>query len=110
MVGVAMSDLKLIGQKIKQIRKKRKISQEKLAEMVSMNHRSIVRLENAQTMPTLETLQKISKVLNVEIVDFFKTEYLESREDIIKKIVDYLTNASDAEVKTFYKAVYTFFN
>lgn len=105
-----MSDLKLIGQKIKQIRKKRKISQEKLAEMVSMNHRSIVRVENAQTMPTLETLRRIANVLNVDIVDFFKTETLGSKEEIIEKIIDYLSNASETDVKTFYKAVYSFFN
>lgn len=104
-----MSDLKLIGQKIKQIRKKRKISQEKLAEMVSMNHRSIVRIENAQTMPTLETLRKIANVLNVDIVDFFKTETLESKEEIIEKIIDYLNNATETDVKTFYNAVYSFF-
>lgn len=104
-----MRDLKLIGQKIKQIRKKRKISQEKLAEMVSMNHRSIVRVENAQTVPTLETLRKIANVLDVDIVDFFKTETLESKEEIIEKIIDYLNNATETDVKTFYNAVYSFF-
>ncbi len=105
-----MRDLKLIGQKIKQIRKKKKISQEKLAEMVSMNHRSIVRVENAQTVPTLETLRKIANVLDVDIVDFFKTETLGNKEEIIEKIIDYLNNATETDVKTFYNAVYSFFN
>ena len=66
-----MFELQLIGRKIKQIRKQQKISQEKLAEMICMNHRSIVRIENAHTVPTLDTLNKLATVFNVKITDFF---------------------------------------
>ena len=55
-----MTDLNHIGTKIKEIRKRKKISQEKLAELVSMNNRSILRIENQQNLPTLETLAKIA--------------------------------------------------
>ena len=71
-----MNKTALIGLKIKEIRKKKKISQEKLAEMVSMSHRSIVRLENLHTIPTIETLEKMYEVrypLYKEIADFSVT-------------------------------------
>ncbi len=104
-----MNNLDLIGRKVKEIRKKRKISQEKLAEMVSMNHRSIIRIENAQTIPTLETLNKISEVLGVKLIDLLETEAFESKEKIIESINEYLKGASEKDVRMFYKAVCQFF-
>lgn len=103
-----MFDTESIGIKIKEIRKRKKISQEKLAEMVSMNHRSIVRLENNQTIPTLETLEKIAVALGVRISDFFEDKTVKKRNDIIKDINDCVETMSDEELKNFYKAVYYF--
>lgn len=103
-----MFDLKLIGIKIKEIRKRKKISQEKLAEIVSMNHRSIVRLENNHSVPQLETLEKIAEALGVSISDFFENKPLGSRDEIIKDINSCLSSMNDDELKTFYQAVYYF--
>lgn len=100
--------LELIGPKIKEIRKRKKISQEKLAEMVDMNHRSIVRLENSYSKPSLETLNKIAKALNVKITDFFETETIKSRTEIIKDIQKCIDSMNDDELKMFYKAAYYF--
>lgn len=105
-----MYNSKLIGLKIKEIRRSKNISQEKLAEMVSMNTRSILRLENAQSSPTLETLEKIAQALNVDIKLFFETETLETREQIINDINKNLNIMSDKDLKNFYKAVYHFMN
>lgn len=105
-----MYNSELIGKKIKEIRKSKKISQEKLAEMVAMNTRSILRLENAQSSPTLETLEKVADALNVDIKVFFETETLESRSAILENINNSLNKMSDSELKTFYKAVYHFIN
>ena len=89
-----MFEISLIGKKIKKIRKQKKISQEKLAEMISMNHRSIVRIENAQVVPTLETLGKIAEVLDVKIADFFD-EY--TRHIVYEMAQNFYVNNIDPE-------------
>lgn len=99
-----------IGTKIKEIRKRKKISQEKLAEMVGMNQRSIVRLENSYSKPSIETLEKIAAALEVNIVDFFAAEPVKSRVQIIEEINNCIKKMSDDELKHFYKAVYYFIN
>ncbi len=101
-----MFDTKLIGLKIKEIRKRKKISQEKLAEMVMMNHRSIVRLENSQSVPTVETLEKIAVALDVSISDFFETKMIKTRTEIVEDINNLIKQMNDDELRTFYKAVY----
>ena len=98
-----MFDLLSIGKKIKKLRKEKKISQEKLAEMISMNHRSILRIENSQTVPTLETLCKIAETLEVDIVDFFEQQKILNRDDIIKQINNKLDELTDEELMVFYK-------
>ncbi|MCD7879247.1 MAG: helix-turn-helix domain-containing protein [Candidatus Gastranaerophilales bacterium] len=103
-----MINLELIGHRIKEIRKSKKISQEKLAEMVSMNTRSILRLENAQTIPTLDTLDKIAKALDININYFFENETIKNRKEIIKDINSCLNLMTDEELKKFYKAVYNY--
>jgi len=98
----------LIGKKIKEIRKSKKISQEKLAEMISMNHRSILRIENAHTIPTIETLSKIADVLDVKLIDFFETQEFEQKDKIIEDINNCLQKMSDKDLKSFYKSIYYF--
>jgi len=105
-----MDNLYLIGTKIKEIRRKRKISQEHLAEMISMNHRTILRIENSHTIPTIETLDKIAKALSVDLADFFAVEHLQNRKDIIQNINETLEKMSDSDLKSFYKAIYFFNN
>ena len=103
------NNLKLIGKRIKEIRKKQKLSQEKLAKMTSMNHRSIVRLENAHTLPTLESLDKITKALNIELTSLFKTKHLQNKKELLKGINGIAEKLSEEELKKLYKILLAFY-
>ena len=55
-----MSDLKkLLGQRIKEIRKKRQITQEKLAQMVGIELPNMSYIETGRFYPSPETLRKL---------------------------------------------------
>ena len=105
-----MKRFESIGAKIKALRKKRKISQEALAEMISMNHRSILRIENQQALPTLETLDKIATALNIDIIDFFEMSNFENKQDIIDGINQIMDKMSFSDLEKFYKSIYYFYN
>ena len=107
--SINMADFNHIGTKIKEIRKRRKISQEKLAELVSMNNRSILRIENQQNLPTLEILAKIAEVLEVPITDFFEGSTPMNRQEVINSINSIMAKMTDKELQTFYKAIYHFY-
>lgn len=56
--------------KIKQLREKLGISQEKLARLSDVSNNTIFNIEGGkQDNPTIETLVKIAKVLNVKVDD-----------------------------------------
>jgi transcriptional regulator with XRE-family HTH domain len=64
-----------IGKKLKELRKKKGLSQEELAESASVNLRTIQRIENNESEPRGNTLNQICKVLNInaeDILDYGK--------------------------------------
>jgi len=64
-----------IGKKIKELRKKKGLSQEELAESACVNLRTIQRIENNESEPRGNTLNHICKVLEInaeEILDYGK--------------------------------------
>jgi DNA-binding XRE family transcriptional regulator len=59
--------------KIKQAREKLGLSQEKLARLADVSNNTIINIEaGKQKNPTIETLKKIAKALNIPIEDLIK--------------------------------------
>ena len=56
-------DAKKLGKKIKVARVELDLNQSQLAEKIGAKQKSISRYENGLSMPTIETLVKIAKVL-----------------------------------------------
>lgn len=58
-----------IGEKIREARKKKGLSQEELAESAKVNLRTIQRIENKENEPRGKTLNLICSVLNINVED-----------------------------------------
>jgi len=59
--------------KIKRIREKMGLSQEKLARLADVSNNTIINIEaGKQQNPTIDTIKKIAKTLNVPIEDLIK--------------------------------------
>ena len=59
--------------KIKRLREKLGLSQEKLARLANVSNNTIINIEaGKQQNPTVDTLKKIAKPLNVPIEDLIK--------------------------------------
>jgi transcriptional regulator with XRE-family HTH domain len=67
-VGVAS---KIVGKKIKEIRKKKALTIQELAEISGVSEGHVSRLENGLKSPTISTLEKLANALDVPIVYFF---------------------------------------
>lgn len=59
--------------RIKKLREKKGLSQEKLARLADVSNNTIVNIESGkQTNPTIETVSKIAKALDVSIEELLK--------------------------------------
>lgn len=60
-----------LGQRIREIRKSRKLTQEVLSEMLDISPRQLIRIEQGHNFPSSETLGKISIMLGVSLRNLF---------------------------------------
>ena len=62
---------KALGKKIKQIRKSKNLTQERLAELIVLEVPSLSNIETGKFAPSVDTLQKLSDVLDVDSWEFY---------------------------------------
>ena len=67
-----METKELLGLKIKELRKQKKFTQEKLAEMLDLDIGYISKLEVGRNFPTIGTLERIANALDVELYEIFQ--------------------------------------
>jgi transcriptional regulator with XRE-family HTH domain len=61
--------LVLLGERVKQLRLKKGISQRKLADIMGKDHPAISLLENGKTNPSFWFLLELTSALDVELID-----------------------------------------
>lgn len=63
---------KVIGERIRKLRKVRGLSQEKLAERAGIDRSHMGFIEQGRRQPTIATLHKLSKTLNISLEKLFR--------------------------------------
>ncbi|MBO6180655.1 helix-turn-helix transcriptional regulator [bacterium] len=85
-----MSIKKLLGEKVKRLRKMRGYTQEQFAEMIDITPRNLNRIESGENFVTSETLDKIILSLNVPSDILFSFEHLKGETEIVSEIYTYI--------------------
>lgn len=68
-----MSELKRnFGKRLRYLRRSRDMTQEQLAELVGRSVNFISLVENGDTAPSFETIERLTKALNIDVVDLFR--------------------------------------
>lgn len=100
-----MSSKSSFGQKLKQIRKSKNLTQEKLAELSNVSEKHISKIETGIYFPTYTTLTKILKALDLSIEDVgLNLEQVESKDSpFYVKSLQILNGANtEQELEYFY--------
>lgn len=61
-----------LGRRIRELRVEKGLTQEQLAELAGINAKFEGRIEKAINKPSLDTIFKLAKALDVEVVELFK--------------------------------------
>ena len=100
-----MNMKKNLGNRIREIRISRSLTQEALAEKINLSAKSLSQIELGNNFVSAETLEEICSALNIPPKTLFDFEYSElSQENSIKEIVTKLEN-NPKLLKTIYKIV-----
>ncbi len=97
-----MKKKELLGKRLRDIRKCKGYSQEKLAEEINVDPTTISNIENGKNYPSLWNLESILHVLNCSFLDIFDFEHKNSQEDLLQQILLMLKN-NPSKIEDFYK-------
>lgn len=97
---------KLLGARIKELRKLRGLSQERLAEMINIDPKHLSRIEVGRSFPSMDTLSEIAKALKTELKDFFEFSHQKkSSHEITKEISSLLKETDEDRLRLILKVV-----
>lgn len=94
---------KLLGKRIKQIRKNAGFTQERLSELIGIETGLLSTIESGRSFPSLVTLEKISQILNVEMKAFFDYDTSITIKDMKKIIVKNIDKIKENQIPYIYK-------
>ena len=98
------------GKRLKELRKKAKLSQQELAELVGMESlNNISKLENGEQLPKKENLEKICKALKVEPKELFDFGHFKSKEELIKEMLELFEKSTLKDLQYFSKVINAYF-
>ena len=79
-----------LGKRIRQLRRLRNVTQAQLAEACDLSNNFVALLERGRSSPSLATIHRLAKELQVPVADLFEFEAdstrLEGRETIVRNI------------------------
>ena len=96
---------KLLGQKIKETRCKRGLSQQQLAELINIDQRNLSNIECGNTFPT-KSLINISQILNISLPELFDFDYLQEDEFYMKNYIsEKIDNLNTDNLQIVYRLI-----
>ncbi len=87
-----------LGKRIQALRKSKKITQERLAELINIDPKSVSKIENGNSYPSPDTLNAIANALGVEVYELFIFKEQIPYDKMKEKII----SALDDDKKTLY--------
>ena len=79
---------KQLGLRIRELRIRKNLKQGEMAEILNMERSNFTRIESARQRSNDENLEKISKILNVEIKDPLDFEHKKPQKDQLREIIE----------------------
>ena len=99
-----MSDIaKIIGQRIRNYRTQKGLSQERLAELAGCHPTYIGQLERGEKNATLESDEKIASAMDISLSELFDKLGKSGSNNIAAKCYDLVASKNEAEQKQLYK-------
>ena len=100
-----MDEKKIIGHRIKEIRKSKGLSQEMLAEKAETSPNYLSRMERGTENPTLDMLIKLSNALEIEMWEMFDFGHVASQKELKEAIQSFVKAADESSLRLALKVI-----
>jgi len=100
-----MNKKKLIGKRIKELRKSKGLSQEELAEKADTSPNYLSRMERGTENPTLDMLIKLSNALEVEMWEMFDFGHVANQKELKQAIQSFAKISNEPTLRLALKII-----
>lgn len=94
----------LLGKRLRELRKRKGIKQEKLAELICVEPATISNIENGKNYPSMINLESILRVLDSSFIEVFDFEHKKENETLVEEINEVMKNNPE-RIEDFYKII-----
>ena len=101
-----MSIIKNFGKRLQEIRIANKLTQAQLAEKVGVETATISKIETGYQFPKPENIEKLAKILDTEVKDFFELDNKKTKDELAKSLCKIINNSDLADLQ-FYNRMIT---
>lgn len=91
-----------LGIRIKELRKQRRLSQEKLAELVDISQNALSYIETGDNFCSADTLEKIITALEIDPQELFDFGHFKSNDELLNEI-NHILNKNPEKIPEYYK-------
>ena len=98
-------DLKKLGLRIKELRKKRNLTQEELGESSEMNSKHLSEIERGIVNISVQSLAKIAESLDVPLLVLLEVEHQKSKEELEQEITKMVSSSTHDQTQLIHRIV-----
>lgn len=102
--GAGMDNKILLGKRLRELRLRKGLSQEKLAELAKIEPTSLSNIENGRNYPSFGTLENIMKELDTDFATVFEFSQHGEHIDLVKEI-NVMLEDNPEKLKDAYKII-----
>lgn len=100
-----MTVKKLLGQRIKELRILKNLTQAQLAELVVIDPKHQSCIENGRNFPSADLLEKYAHVFRIDVSELLILEHHKQRAELENKLFELIKNCNDEDFKNIYKVI-----
>ena len=93
------------GKRLKELRTKNKITQEKLAELVGVDVKHISHIETGRSFPKADLIEKFANAMNIDYKMLFDFKRQIPHKDLVENITKLLNNTNDDKLNIINKVL-----
>ena len=90
------------GKRLRELRTAKNMTQEKFSESIGIQPENYSRIENGLSFPKPENIEKISKILGIDIKELFEFEHFSNLE-VIKEKLFHIIDLDEDTARLTYK-------
>ena len=96
---------KLLGKRIKEIRKMNNLTQDQLAEKINIDITTLSGIEIGRNYPSIQTLEKLADALSVELYNLFKFNHLKDIQQMKIDIKRHINIVKDDDIRFIHRFI-----